>query len=83
MHSLGEIIFNRTRLLCDLMMHSLSTKGYNQEESLDYDEIFALVSRLETIRMLLSFNCVRNFKLNSNGCEKCLPPWLYHGKGLC
>ena len=29
----------------------LVAKGYNQEEGIDYDETFALVTRLEAIRM--------------------------------
>ena len=48
------IICNKVRLV---------VKGYNQEESIDYDETYASVARLEAIRMLLLFACVRNFKL--------------------
>ena len=32
----------------------LVTQGYNQEEGIDFDETFALVTRLEVIRMLLA-----------------------------
>jgi len=34
---------------------SLVAKGYSQQESIDYAETFALVARLMTIRILLSF----------------------------
>ena len=38
-------------------------QGYNQEERIDYDEIYAPIARLEAIRMLLAFVCHKNFKL--------------------
>ena len=41
----------------------LVAKGYNQEEGIDYDEIFASVARLEAIRILLAFASFINFKL--------------------
>mgnify|MGYP003703428811 CR=1 FL=1 len=44
----GTIIRNKARLVA---------QGYNQEEGIDFDETFALVARLEAIRMLLAFTC--------------------------
>ena len=41
----------------------LVDKCYNQEEDIDYDETFALIARLEAIRMLLIFASFMNFKL--------------------
>ena len=41
----------------------LVAKGYNQQEGIDFDEIFAPVARLEAIRMLLAFAYFINFKL--------------------
>ena len=41
----------------------LVTQGYNQQEGIDYDETYALVARLEFVRMLLSFACFKNLKL--------------------
>ena len=38
-------------------------KRYNQEEGIDYEETFALVARLEAIRMLLAYASIMNFKL--------------------
>ena len=38
-------------------------KGYNQEEGIDYEETYALVARLEAIRMLLAFASIMDFKL--------------------
>ena len=41
----------------------LIAQGYNQEESIDFDETFAPIARLEAIRLLLAFACPMNFKL--------------------
>ena len=41
----------------------LVAQGYSQEESIDFDEIYASVARLKAIRMLLAFACFKNFKL--------------------
>ena len=38
------------------------TKGYNQEERIDFDEMYAPIARLEVIRLLLVFACYMNFK---------------------
>ena len=38
-------------------------KGYNDKEGIDYDETFALVARLETIRLLIAFASYMDFKL--------------------
>ena len=48
------IIRNKARLVA---------QGYMQEKGIDYDETYALVARLEAIRMLLAFACYKNFKL--------------------
>jgi len=42
----GEVVRNKTRLVA---------QGYSQQEGIDYTETFALVSRLEAIRLLLSY----------------------------
>ncbi|GKE25529.1 retrovirus-related pol polyprotein from transposon TNT 1-94 [Tanacetum coccineum] len=41
----------------------LVAQGYNQQEGIDYDETYALVARLESIRILLAFACALDFKL--------------------
>lgn len=38
-------------------------QGYNKEEGIDYDEIFALVYRMEAIRVLIEFAAFIGFKL--------------------
>lgn len=41
----------------------LVPKGYNQEEGIDYVETYALIARLETIRLLLAFASLMDFML--------------------
>ncbi|GKE58768.1 retrovirus-related pol polyprotein from transposon TNT 1-94, partial [Tanacetum coccineum] len=41
----------------------LVAQGYNQQEGIDYDETYALVARLESIRILLAYACAFDFKL--------------------
>ena len=44
----GMIVRNKARLVA---------QGFNQEECINYEEIFTSVVRLESIRMLLAFAC--------------------------
>ena len=41
----------------------LVAQGYTQEEGIDFDETFAPVARLESIRLLLAIACHIKFKL--------------------
>ncbi|GJT22447.1 retrovirus-related pol polyprotein from transposon TNT 1-94 [Tanacetum coccineum] len=41
----------------------LVAQGYNQQEGIDYDETYAPVARLETIRILLAYACALEFRL--------------------
>ena len=50
----GEITRNKVRLVA---------KGFSQVEGLDYDETYAPVARLESIRMLLSYAAHKGFRL--------------------
>ena len=49
-----EIIKNKSRLVA---------QGYTQVEGVDFNESFAHVARLESIRILMSIACTMNFKL--------------------
>ncbi|KAK0575613.1 hypothetical protein LWI29_003738 [Acer saccharum] len=51
----GNIVRNKARLV---------TQGYSQIEGIDFEETFAPVARLESIRLLLSIFCVHKFKLH-------------------
>ncbi|GJU50311.1 putative ribonuclease H-like domain-containing protein [Tanacetum coccineum] len=37
------------------------TEGYTQEEGIDYDEVFALVARIEAIRLFLAYALFKDF----------------------
>ena len=50
----GKLLRNKSRLVA---------QGCTQVEGVDFDESFALVARLESIRILLSIVCIMNFKL--------------------
>ena len=44
-------------------MWSLVPKINNQEEGIDYDETYALVVRIEVVRLMLAYACLNGFKL--------------------
>ncbi|GJU89257.1 retrovirus-related pol polyprotein from transposon TNT 1-94 [Tanacetum coccineum] len=44
-------------------MVRLVAQGYNQQEGIDYNETYASVARLESIRILLALACAKDFKL--------------------
>nr|GEW76303.1 putative ribonuclease H-like domain-containing protein [Tanacetum cinerariifolium] len=48
----GIVVRNKARLVA---------QGYTQEEEIDYDEVFALVARIEAIRMFLAYASFKEF----------------------
>jgi hypothetical protein len=50
----GEVVRNKL---------SLVPQGYSQKTGIDYEETFALVPRLEAIRILLAFSVAKGFRL--------------------
>ncbi|XP_075079723.1 uncharacterized protein LOC142164954 [Nicotiana tabacum] len=50
----GKVVRNKARLV---------TQGYSQQEGVDYDETFALVAHLESIRILLAYASFKGFRL--------------------
>ena len=50
----GNVIHNKARLVA---------QGYSQMEGVDYDETFAPITRMESIRILLTLACQLKFKL--------------------
>jgi hypothetical protein len=51
----GEVVRNQSRLVA---------QGFSQKEGIDYEETFAPVARLESIRILLAFSVAKGFKLH-------------------
>jgi hypothetical protein len=56
----GVVTRNKARLVA---------KGYSQVEGLDFDETYALVARLESIRILLAYATYHGFKLYQMGVK--------------
>ena len=50
----GKIVRNKARIVA---------KGYNQEFRIDFEESFAPVTRLEAIRILLTYASSKSFQL--------------------
>ena len=50
----GTVVRNKARLVA---------QGYTQMEGIDFDETYAPVARIESIRMLLAFACHKDFKV--------------------
>ncbi|GJR18547.1 copia protein [Tanacetum coccineum] len=57
-HPLENVIGNLNQRTLRLV-----AQGYNQQEGINYDETYALVARLESIRILLAYVCALDFKL--------------------
>lgn len=51
----GKIIKHKARLV---------TKGYVQEQGVDYDEVYAPVTRLEIVRLLLALSAKKNWEVH-------------------
>ncbi|GJR65352.1 copia protein [Tanacetum coccineum] len=57
-HPLENVIANLNQRTLRLV-----AQGYNQQKGIDYDETYAPVARLESIRILLAYACALDFKL--------------------
>nr|GEV34263.1 phenylalanine--tRNA ligase beta subunit, cytoplasmic-like [Tanacetum cinerariifolium] len=62
-HPLENIIGNLNQRTLRSQAQNKIAQGYNQQEGIDYDETYALVARLESIRILLAYACALDFKL--------------------
>ncbi|GJV46830.1 copia protein [Tanacetum coccineum] len=64
-HPLGTIIRNRNQsnFFCFVNKARLVAQGYNQQEGIDFNETYAPVAKLESIRILLAYACAHDFRL--------------------
>ena len=51
----------------------LVAKGFTQEYGIDYEETFAPVAFISSIRALLAIATTSKWDLFSDGCQKCIP----------
>ncbi|KAK2381531.1 putative mitochondrial protein [Trifolium repens] len=65
----GNVTRNKARLVA---------QGYTQVEGVDFDETFAPVARLESIRLLLSISCTMRFKLHQMDVKSAFPNGYLH-----
>ncbi|GJX36157.1 retrovirus-related pol polyprotein from transposon TNT 1-94 [Tanacetum coccineum] len=66
-------------------IRELVAQGHNQQEGIDYDDTYALVARLESIRILLAYACALSFKLfqmdvKSTFLNRCINEEVYVAK---
>jgi hypothetical protein len=73
MNEKGNIVRNKARLVC---------KGYAQIEGLDFDETFAPVARLESIRMFLAYACHKKFKVYQMDVKSIFSKWRSKRRSL-
>nr|GEW65191.1 retrovirus-related Pol polyprotein from transposon TNT 1-94 [Tanacetum cinerariifolium] len=60
----GIMIRNKARLVA---------QGYNKEEGIDYDEVFALVARIEAIRLFLAYASFKDFVVYQMNVKSAFP----------
>lgn len=65
----GNVARNKARLVA---------QGYSQVEGIDYEETFAPVARLESVRLLLAVSCILNFQLNQMDVKTAFLNGLLH-----
>lgn len=69
----GKVLRNKARLIA---------KECNQQKDIDFKETYALVARLEAIRMLLDFSSIMNFKIIQIDV-KCVLERLHPRRSVC
>ena len=53
----------------------LVIKGYKQKEGLDYFDNYSPVTRISSIRMLISLAVIHNLEIHQNGCKNNFLKW--------
>ena len=63
----------KTRSDGSIEHYKLVVKGFTQEYEIDYEETFAPVARISSVRALLAVAAARKWDIFSDGCQKCIP----------
>ena len=63
----GNVIRNKSRLMA---------QGYSQVEGVDFDEKFAIVTHMESIRVILALACHLKFKLYQMDAKTAVLIWF-------
>ncbi|KAI3725197.1 hypothetical protein L1987_64975 [Smallanthus sonchifolius] len=72
----GVVLRNKARLI---------VHGFNQQEGVDYTEVYALVARIEAIRLFLAYGSFKGFKVFHLDVKSAFSEWKdldYGGCGL-
>ena len=73
MNEQGQVIINKASIVC---------KGYSQIKGIDYDETFAPIARMESIKMFLAFARYHDFKVYQMDVKFSFPEWRFRGISL-
>ncbi|GJU98066.1 retrovirus-related pol polyprotein from transposon TNT 1-94 [Tanacetum coccineum] len=73
LYEYGDVLKNKARLVA---------KGYQQEEGIDFEESFALVARIEDIRLFIANAARKKHGHLPDGCKDCIPEWRAERRNL-
>ena len=60
----------------------LVAKGFSQKQNVDYFDTFALVTRISSIRILITLASIHKLFFSSNGCSNNFFKWRLRGRNL-
>ena len=63
----GNVQKNKARMVA---------RGFTQQPGIDFNETFAPVARMDTVRTVLALCCTKQMASSSNGCQVGILKWL-------